>query len=41
MIVPDTWLQQSADGKAYLPSNFSNTPITILGDDIYIVWWTT
>jgi hypothetical protein len=40
MIIPDTWLQQSADGKEYLPSNFSNTPITISGDDIYIVWWT-
>lgn len=40
MIVPDTGLQQSADGKAYLPPNFSNAPITILGYDIYVVWWT-
>ena len=31
---------QSADGKAFLPSNFAKAPVAILGDNIYIAWWT-
>src|SRR5215204_2063582 len=31
---------QSADGKAFLPSNFAKAPVAVLGDNIYIVWWT-
>jgi hypothetical protein len=32
--------QQSADGKAFLPSNFVKAPVAVLGDNIYITWWT-
>ena len=38
MTVPNTWLQQSANGKSYWPSNFEKAPITS-GNDRYIVWW--
>ena len=31
--------QQSANGKAFLPSNFAQTPIAISGDNIYIAWF--
>ena len=40
IIVHATWLQQSADGKASSHQNFANAPVAILGDDMYIAWWT-
>jgi hypothetical protein len=32
--------QQSANGKAFLPSIFAKAPMAISGDNIYIAWWT-
>jgi hypothetical protein len=31
---------ESAEGKAFLPSNFAKAPIALSGNNVYITWWT-
>lgn len=31
---------ESAQGKAFLPSNFAKAPVAISGENVYVAWWT-
>jgi hypothetical protein len=31
---------ESAEGKAFLPSNFAKSPVVLSGNNVYITWWT-
>ena len=31
---------ESAEGKAFLPSNFAKSPVALSGNNVYITWWT-
>ena len=31
---------ESAEGKAFLPSNFAKSPAALSGNNVYITWWT-
>jgi hypothetical protein len=31
---------ESAQGKAFLPSNFAKSPVALSGNNVHIAWWT-